>query len=124
MFPLIGIVPMLAPVERTEDLLERRTVRRNHGGRLSSRHFRNQLWLLTDDECRQYLDLVAGSTPEIELRPVVSRFAPKGLQLDLFYEEPGHQGAQRDMLGRRWDAGMVASSSSSLSAPGCRHDRA
>lgn len=47
-FPSVGVVPMLAPIERSEDLLEASTVKRGLGGRLSSRHFRNELYLLSD----------------------------------------------------------------------------
>lgn len=90
-FPTVGTVPMLAPIERTEPLLEGSTVKRSLGGRLSSRHFRNQLYLLSDDEIRSYRELVARWTPEIELRSLDARMALGGLQLDLFYEEEKHR---------------------------------
>ncbi len=90
-FPSIGVVPMLAPIERTEDLLEPETIRRNIGARLSSRHFRNELRLLSDDEYGHYLSFVQKWCPEIELGSVTTRPGRGGLQLDLFYQEPGRR---------------------------------
>jgi energy-coupling factor transporter ATP-binding protein EcfA2 len=90
-FPTIGVVPMLAPVERTEILLEPSTVKRDLGGRLSSRHFRNELHLLTDTELDGYRRLVRRWAPEIELRSLDVRMALGGAQLDLFYEDERHR---------------------------------
>lgn len=48
-FPPLGIVPILGPVEHAENVLADDYVKLNIAGRLSSRHFRNQLRLLKDD---------------------------------------------------------------------------
>lgn len=45
-FPPLGIIPILGPTEHAERLLADEYVRQNVAGRLSSRHFRNQLRLL------------------------------------------------------------------------------
>lgn len=90
-FPTIGVVPMLSPIERTEELLQPETVGRNIGGRLSSRHFRNQLWLLNPEQYIEYLAFVSRWCPEVDLSPVTRRASASGLQLDLFYQEPGRR---------------------------------
>lgn len=90
-FPSLGVVPMLAPIERREPLLETKTVKRDLGGRLSSRHFRNELHLMSPDEFDGYRQLVRRWAPEIELRSLDVRMAPGGAQLDLFYEDEGHR---------------------------------
>jgi len=48
-FPPLGIIPILGPTEHEERLLAEDYVRQNIAGRLSSRHFRNQLRLLEND---------------------------------------------------------------------------
>jgi energy-coupling factor transporter ATP-binding protein EcfA2 len=90
-FPSLGVVPMLAPIERTETLLETKTVKRDLGGRLSSRHFRNELHLMSDEELDGYRQMVRRWAPEIELRSLEVRMAPGGAQLDLFYEDESHR---------------------------------
>ena len=86
-YPRIGFVPMLAPIERTEALLEPTTVRRDLGGRLASRHFRNELHLLSKEDFESYRELVRRWAPEIELRSLDLRMGPEGGQLDLFYRD-------------------------------------
>jgi hypothetical protein len=48
-FPALGVIPILSPAEHNEKLLAEDYVRQNIAGRLSSRHFRNQLRLLGND---------------------------------------------------------------------------
>lgn len=45
-FPPLGVIPILGPVDHAESLLDVTYVSRNASGRLSSRHFRNQLRIL------------------------------------------------------------------------------
>lgn len=74
-FPHVGIVPMVAPIDQEEAILDDDYVRRNLDGRLASRHFRNQLRLLQsellDDDQRtsydDYLALAEEWLPEVEL---------------------------------------------------------
>jgi energy-coupling factor transporter ATP-binding protein EcfA2 len=47
-FPAMGVVPVLGPIDHNEKLLDSAYVRNNIAGRLSSRHFRNQLRLLEE----------------------------------------------------------------------------
>jgi predicted ATPase len=70
--PQIGIVPVLGPVEPHESLLKEKYLRENFSGRLTSRHFRNQLLLLKEEpgETRaskfdEYCAFVYLWTPEI-----------------------------------------------------------
>ena len=60
-FPTIGVLPGLRPVEPREKLLDSTYVKKNIGGRLSSLHFRNQLLLLEGgrpnfEEFQQYCE--------------------------------------------------------------------
>lgn len=90
-FPTVAVVPMLAPLERTEVLLDPSTVKRNWGGRLSSRHFRNQLNLLDPAEMKEFHRFVSTWTPELDLGALEWRHAEKGVHLDLFFTEKGHR---------------------------------
>jgi hypothetical protein len=58
-FSTIGVIPVLSPLEYEEAIVEDETVRRNLSGRLSSRHFRNQLQMLVDS--RDWPDLAQAS---------------------------------------------------------------
>lgn len=44
--PLLGVIPILNPIESSEPVLDDKYVRQDVLGRLSSRHFRNQLRML------------------------------------------------------------------------------
>jgi len=90
-FPTMAVVPVLAPLERTETVLEPSTVKRSWGGRLSSRHFRNQLNLLDASSFREFQRFVATWTPEIDVEALETRYAEKGRQLDLFFTETGRR---------------------------------
>lgn len=84
MFPKMGVVPMLAPVEHDEPVLEEKRVRRNLSGRLASRHFRNQLLLLQrEGDLPDFQDFCLEWLPDIRLgAPEVS-----GTAVDVFYTE-------------------------------------
>lgn len=47
-FPLLGVIPVLTPIDHEERVLDAAYVKSNIAGRLSSRHFRNQLRLLQE----------------------------------------------------------------------------
>ncbi len=79
---------MLTPVERTEAFLDDQTVRRNTSTSLASRHFRNQLARLGEDEFESYLRLVDVWAPEIRLGSLKRRVEARGVELDLFYDDP------------------------------------
>lgn len=90
---LIGVIPTLSPVEPLEPLLEPQYVARNVGGRLSSRHFRNQLSLmrhrseLFNADWEDYVRILQQWAPEVTLEYPESRKAERGYELDVFYNE-------------------------------------
>jgi len=47
-FPLLGVIPVLNPIDHEERVLDAAYVKSNIAGRLSSRHFRNQLRLMQE----------------------------------------------------------------------------
>ena len=94
--PTLGFVPLLTPIEQEERVLQDKTVRSNLDTRLSSRHFRNQLYLLSsatgrdgDTELDDFRRFAAPWIPELELQGLTTRAGGDGLYLDLFYLEDG-----------------------------------
>jgi len=85
-FPTIGVVPILTPVEHLERGLSDSQVKANLDTRLASRHFRNQMSRL-GLEFRPFCDYVHKWTPEMQLEGDV-QVRPSGL-LDLNYTESG-----------------------------------
>ena len=72
--PVVGMVPVLSPVDHSEELLSEKYVRENTEGRLASRHFRNQLYLLKrepsdthPDRWLEFKNFAAPWLTEIEL---------------------------------------------------------
>ncbi|RZT12898.1 putative ATP-dependent endonuclease of OLD family [Kribbella sp. VKM Ac-2569] len=89
-FPPLGVIPILSPLEHTEYLIETTTVTRNISGRLSSRHFRNQLRMLQDDGSLN--DFIAWARPwlgDIQIDQLSHHMESKGMALDTFYYEDG-----------------------------------
>jgi hypothetical protein len=84
----VTIVPVITPLERSEELKDPEYVAKNASSRLASRHFRNHAWSMSQagdwdaykEFCRQWL-------PEIELLDVEMRYSPS--RLDVFYREQG-----------------------------------
>ncbi|MAT06890.1 MAG: hypothetical protein CL424_17790 [Acidimicrobiaceae bacterium] len=102
-FPLIGVIPVLTPLDRRESALDAKYVRANVDGRLASRHFRNQLWLESisearpsttrgDDERDGWADLIRHFelwAPEIALTDVdLRRDGQFSAEIDVYYSEP------------------------------------
>ncbi len=94
--PSLGFVPLLMPIEQEERVLQEKTVRSNFDTRLSSRHFRNQLYLLEGSAGREgdtalddFKSFARPWIPELELRDLDRRAGGDGLYLDLFYLEEG-----------------------------------
>lgn len=92
--PVIGLVPVLAPVSHTEDYLTPKHIQSNLDTRLSSTHFRNQLRLLQEevghlgDPASGFDDFVAFSRDwlsELQLQDLRVNGAGG---LDLYYSEP------------------------------------
>jgi hypothetical protein len=84
----VGVVPSLAPLERRETLLDTDYVRLNVGGRLASRHFRNQLFLARNDSLGD-LDWAGWSSFANEWLPELTMRDPELTDsgLDIFYRE-------------------------------------
>jgi hypothetical protein len=96
--PSIGVVPVLSPLEHTERLLSDDYVRNYRESPLASRHVRNQIRLLQqqdadDDHFRTRLDEFRSFAepwlPEITLGHVRTQYGEGETSLDLFYEEAG-----------------------------------
>lgn len=78
-FPLIGVVPVLSPVDHSERLLDDAYVRQNVSGRLSSRHFRNQLRLLQEDgDLDAFLDWAEPWMGDLRLDRLKTEFTDDG----------------------------------------------
>jgi hypothetical protein len=94
-FPLVGVVPILSPVEDQEELLTPKYVRENLDGRLASRHFRNQLVLLQDeieeDDLEAFLAFATPWIPEIKIRSLDRHRGERNDILDLYYVESGRR---------------------------------
>jgi hypothetical protein len=60
-FPYVGVIPVLAPVEPSEEVLTEDYLRKNLDSRLASRHFRNQLLLLQGEWDEETPAIAAGS---------------------------------------------------------------
>lgn len=89
-FPSIGVVPAVVPLEQRERILTDDYIRKNLGGRLSSRHFRNQLLLAMEQDSADlqgYYDLVSEWLPELSLElPRPQRNLDQS-SVELFYSE-------------------------------------
>lgn len=94
-FPDIGIIPILSPVDNQEEKLTPKYVRENLDGRLASRHFRNQLLMLSDEPPAEnfdaFCDFAAPWVPEIEIRSLDRHLGTKNFVLDLYYRESGRR---------------------------------
>lgn len=89
-FPSIGVVPSVVPLEPRERILTDDYIRKNLGGRLSSRHFRNQLLLVmrTDlGEFQGFYEMVREWLPEIALETPEAQRSMDESSIDLFYAE-------------------------------------
>jgi energy-coupling factor transporter ATP-binding protein EcfA2 len=93
-FPEVGVVPVLSPVEDQEETLTPKYVRENLDGRLASRHFRNQLLLLDEpgkDDLDAFLAFAVPWVPEIKIGSLDQHQGDRNVILDLYYTEPGRR---------------------------------
>lgn len=89
-FPAMGVIPILTPIEHSEVLVEPATVQRNVAGRLSSRHFRNQLRLLGEaGELQPFLSWAEPWLGDIRFDRLGQHLGEGGLVLEAFYYEAG-----------------------------------
>lgn len=92
--PDIGIVPILNPIEHDETVLTPKYVRESVETRLASRHFRNQLLLLSDEQdelenLESFLEFAHPWVAELELKDVSTRIDVGGQHIDFYYIERG-----------------------------------
>ena len=92
-FPEVGIVPILAPIDQQEIQLTPKYVRENLDGRLASRHFRNQLWLLREEpghtDLQSYFAFVTEWSTDLSLVELTTHIGERDVELDLYYRELG-----------------------------------
>jgi hypothetical protein len=87
-FPLLGLVPVLTPVEHSETLREERYLNRNVAGRLSSRHFRNNLRLMDEKGTLQhFMDWAKPWLAEVTFDRLGQHFDDKDIVLEAFFYE-------------------------------------
>jgi hypothetical protein len=88
-FPEMGVVPILTPIEHKEEVLTKEHVRQNVDGRLASRHFRNHLYWIEEfvsgGSFEDFSNFCAEWLPEIEL----TELSQRGNELDVYYKEAG-----------------------------------
>ena len=89
-FPRPGVIPIITPLEHTEKVLSESYVRSSQSTRLSSRHFRNQLWLLAQgDEWGAFTEFAAPWITGFRLNQPAMRVSRDGQELDVFIDEVG-----------------------------------
>ncbi|SEF33866.1 AAA domain-containing protein, putative AbiEii toxin, Type IV TA system [Amycolatopsis pretoriensis] len=89
-YSTMGVVQSMVPLERDENLLSETHVRDNLGTRLSSRHFRNQLYYRRESDPSEYGKLhefLLQHTPEIGSINLVLSTSGDSAALDLYYTE-------------------------------------
>ncbi|UPK77160.1 AAA family ATPase [Nocardioidaceae bacterium SCSIO 66511] len=87
-FPPLGVIPILTPTEHSERLLEDGYVKQSISGRLSSRHFRNQLRLL--DESGQLEEFLTWARPwmsDISFDTLGKHLSDEGMMVEAFFYE-------------------------------------
>ena len=89
-FPLLGVVPILSPVEHAEGLRDDNYVRTSVSTRLSSRHFRNQLRLMREDGIfNDFCEFAAPWLDGFEFDSFGHHYDEPGMMLDVYYKEQG-----------------------------------
>jgi hypothetical protein len=100
-FPTVGLVPVLSPIDQNEKPLSEKHVRSNTDGLLSSRHFRNQLFLLeqaaggrADNGFEEFKNFAGPWIPELDLRELKLAYGEGDAHFELLYLEPGSSSAK------------------------------
>jgi AAA15 family ATPase/GTPase len=107
----IGVIPPLWPIEHREEVLTQKYVTENQNSRLSSRHFRNQLFFLRESEPASYdefIEYALENTPEITSLRVVADRSGLPHELDLFFVETGSSREKELFWAGRWRSDLVA----------------
>lgn len=86
--PLLGVIPILNPIESSEPVLDDKYVRQNVSGRLSSRHFRNQLRILSaEGHLEEFLEWSEEWLSELTVDSMRAHMGEKAMELDVYYSE-------------------------------------
>ena len=89
-FPPLGVVPILGPTEHSERLLAEPYVKQNIAGRLSSRHFRNQLRLLQEVQLLDaFFDWAKPWLREVQFDRFGQHLSEEGLIIEAYFYEEG-----------------------------------
>lgn len=89
-FPALGVIPILSPTEHNEKLLAEEYVRLNIAGRLSSRHFRNQLRLLQNDSLlTEFIEWARPWMGDLAFDTLGQHMSDEGLILEAYFFEAG-----------------------------------
>ncbi|GAA1101877.1 hypothetical protein GCM10009663_50670 [Kitasatospora arboriphila] len=95
-FSTIGVIPTLSPLEHAERILEDETVKRNQTGRLSSRHFRNQLRMLTQaGKWEEFLKFASPWLAGIRLEKPVLKYDSSSI--DVYFTE-AESGVEKELV--------------------------
>lgn len=92
----LSVIPTLSPLEHEESILADEYVKQNQSGRLSSRHFRNQLRLLA--QAREWEDFNTFAGPwmaGLELKKPVIRYDTSSI--DVFFTEATN-GVEKELV--------------------------
>jgi hypothetical protein len=87
-YPSVGVIQTLTPVEHREQILAGDYVRKSQGSRLASRHFRNQLYMVQQENDGAYKDFrtfALSHTPEIASLNLVR--SSHVAEMDLYFTE-------------------------------------
>jgi hypothetical protein len=88
LFSPVTVVPVVAPLDRMEELKDPAYVEARSGTRLASRHFRNHVWLMwKQDRWADFKAFCTAWLPEIELLDVSLNTSAN--RLAVFYSEAG-----------------------------------
>ncbi|RSM38150.1 hypothetical protein DMA12_34290 [Amycolatopsis balhimycina DSM 5908] len=99
-FPELGVIPILNPIDHTESQLQDGYVERNISGRLSSRHFRNQLRLLNkSNKLDSFLEFAEPWIDGIQFTNFGQHLGSgsEGVVLDVYHTEPGSR-AEKELV--------------------------
>jgi hypothetical protein len=89
-FPPLGVIPILGPTEHSERLLAEGYVKQNIAGRLSSRHFRNQLRLLHEAQMMDdFFDWAKPWLSEVQFDRFGQHISEEGLIIETYFYEEG-----------------------------------
>ena len=88
----IGIVPTVVPIDQREQARSEDYIRENQLSRLTSRHFRSQLYFLKQQDpgaFDKFVSFIEDNTPELSDLHLETDYVGGGIDLDLYFRESG-----------------------------------